>query len=200
MEKLIRLIAAQSGGQLVINELAGKAGLANHTVARYVSLLQEIFLIKLIPAWSRNHSTRITATPKVAVTDSGIAANLVGADTAQFKRPGSSFGPLLEGFVLMELARQQSGNDTRVDLYHYRTREQVEVDAVLENRPRGWNRGQSIIDLTLRRLPRPAASPRSTRRRLHRRGGSAHGSAHSPVRPQATRDADQRTVRTAAVK
>jgi len=34
MEKLIRLIAARSGGQLVINELAGKAGLANHTVAR----------------------------------------------------------------------------------------------------------------------------------------------------------------------
>jgi uncharacterized protein len=42
MEKLVRLIAARSGGQLVINELAGKAGLANHTVARYVSLLQGI--------------------------------------------------------------------------------------------------------------------------------------------------------------
>jgi predicted AAA+ superfamily ATPase len=93
--------------------VAGKAGLANRTVARYVSLLQEIFLIKLIPAGSRNLSTRVTGTPKVAMTDSGIAANLVGADKAQFKRPGSSLGPLLEGFVLMELARQQSWNDTR---------------------------------------------------------------------------------------
>ena len=99
-----------------------------------MSLLQEIFLIKLIPAWSRNLGTRVTGTAKVAVTDSGIAANLVGADAAQFKRPGSSFGPLLEGFVLMELARQQSWNDMRVDLCHYRTRDQVEVDAVLENR------------------------------------------------------------------
>jgi predicted AAA+ superfamily ATPase len=62
-----------------------------------VSLLQEIFLIKLIPAWSRNLSVRVIGTPKVAVTDSGIAANLVGADIAQFKRPGSSFGLLLEG-------------------------------------------------------------------------------------------------------
>jgi predicted AAA+ superfamily ATPase len=150
MEKLVRLIAARSGGQLVINELAGKAGLANHTVARYVSLLQEIFLIKLIPAWSRNLSTRVTGTPKVAVTDSGIAANLVGADAAQFKRPGSSFGPLLEGFVLMELARQRSWNDTRVDLYHYRTRDQVEVDAVLENR-----RGQVVgIEVKASSTPR----------------------------------------------
>jgi predicted AAA+ superfamily ATPase len=66
-----------------------------------VSLLQEILLIKLIPAWSRNLSTRVTGTPKVAMTDSGIAANLVGADTAQFKRPGSSLGPLLQGFVLI---------------------------------------------------------------------------------------------------
>lgn len=66
-----------------------------------MSLLQEILLIKLIPAWSRNLSTRVTGTPKVAMTDSGIAANLVGADTAQFKRPGSSLGPLLQGFVLI---------------------------------------------------------------------------------------------------
>ncbi len=150
MEKLVRLIAARSGGQLVINELAGKAGLANHTVARYVSLLQEIFLIKLVPAWSRNLSTRVTGTPKVAMTDSGIAANLVGADAAQFKRPGSPFGSLLEGFVLMELARQQSWNDMRVDLYHYRTRDQVEVDAVLENR-----RGQVVgIEVKASSTPR----------------------------------------------
>jgi predicted AAA+ superfamily ATPase len=50
LEKLVRLIAAHSWRQFVINELTGKAGLANHTVARYVSLLQDIFLIKLIPA------------------------------------------------------------------------------------------------------------------------------------------------------
>ncbi|WP_435822688.1 DUF4143 domain-containing protein [Microbispora bryophytorum] len=49
-------------------------------------------------------------------------------------RPDSQFGPLLEGFVLMELARQLTWSDERVELFHYRTKDKVEVDAVLENR------------------------------------------------------------------
>jgi len=39
---------------------------------------------------------------------------------------------MLENFVLMELARQLTWSDERVRLHHYRTRDQVEVDAILE--------------------------------------------------------------------
>ena len=44
------------------------------------------------------------------------------------------FGPLLDGFVLMELARQLTWSRERAELFHYRTKDKVEVDAVLENR------------------------------------------------------------------
>ncbi|MGC5012446.1 DUF4143 domain-containing protein [Streptosporangium sp. DT93] len=66
--------------------------------------------------------------------DSGIAANLLAADARSLVRPEGVFGPLLEGFVLMELARQLTWSDERVELFHYRTKDRVEVDAVLENR------------------------------------------------------------------
>jgi uncharacterized protein len=134
MRRLVRLLAARSGQLLVPHALATDIGLATSTVARYVALLEEVFLVKRIPAWSRNISTRATGTPKVALVDSGLAANLVDVDASGLLRPGSPFGPLLEGFVLMELARQLTWSDERVDLYHYRTRDKVEVDAVLENR------------------------------------------------------------------
>ena len=49
-------------------------------------------------------------------------------------RPGGQFGPLLEGFVLMELARQLTWSRQRAELFHYRTKDKVEVNAVLENR------------------------------------------------------------------
>ena len=39
---------------------------------------------------------------------------------------------MLENFVLMELARQLTWNEQRASLSHYRTRDGVEVDAVLE--------------------------------------------------------------------
>ena len=73
------------------------------------------------------------------MVDSGLAANLLGFDAERLLDPGAPIGPLLEGFVLMELARQLTWSDQRAELYHYRTRDKVEVDAVLENR-----RGQTV--------------------------------------------------------
>ncbi len=134
MRALIRLLAARSGQLLVANAVGSEARLPASTVHRYLALLEEVFLIKRIPAWSRNVSTRATGTPKLAFVDSGIAANLVGADVRSLLRPGGPFGPLLEGFVLMELARQLTWSRQRAELFHYRTKDKVEVDAVLENR------------------------------------------------------------------
>ncbi|MBI1758319.1 MAG: ATP-binding protein [Actinobacteria bacterium] len=134
MAALVRLLAARSGQLLVPTTVGSEARLPQRTVERYLALLEEVFLIKRIPAWSRNLGTRATATRKLALTDSGVAANLLGTTPRHLLRPGGAFGPLLEGFVLMEIARQLSWSSQRADLYHYRTRDNVEVDAVIENR------------------------------------------------------------------
>ncbi|WP_409185249.1 ATP-binding protein [Amycolatopsis sp. VS8301801F10] len=136
LRALLRLLAGRNAGLLVPNSLGNDAGLTYHTTQRYLSLLEEIFLIKRIPAWSRTVTGRAVDTPKVAFVDTGIAADLVQAEPAALIRPGGEFGSLLEGFVLMELARQLTWSGNRAELYHYRTKDKVEVDAVLEN-PRG---------------------------------------------------------------
>jgi predicted AAA+ superfamily ATPase len=134
MQALLRLLAARAGHLLVERALSNETSLSASTVRRYLSLLEEVFLIKRIPAWSRNLSRRATAIPKLAFVDSGVAANLLAADARSLVRPGSPFGPLLESFVLMEIARQLTWSDERAELSHYRTKDGVEVDAVLENR------------------------------------------------------------------
>jgi predicted AAA+ superfamily ATPase len=134
MRALIRLLAARSAQLLVAASVGSEAGISQATALRYVSLLEEVFLIKRIPAWSRNLSSRAVGTAKLAFVDSGIAANLLGADARALIRPGGPFGPLMEGFVQMELARQATWSETRVDLYHFRTKDKVEVDVVLEDR------------------------------------------------------------------
>ncbi|MEU4829287.1 ATP-binding protein [Streptosporangium sp. NPDC023615] len=134
MRALIRLLAARSGQLLVPGSLGSGIGLSVSTIHRYLGLLEEVFLIKRIPAWSRNLGGRAIGTSKTAFVDSGIAANLLAADARSLVRPEGVFGPLLEGFVLMELARQLTWSDERVELFHYRTKDKVEVDAVLENR------------------------------------------------------------------
>jgi uncharacterized protein len=104
---------------------------------RYLRLLEEIFLIKRVPGWSRNVGTRITATPKLVFVDSGVAARMLAADAHTLRRPGGQIGPLLEGFVISELARQLTWSETPAEMYHYRDHNKVEVDVILEDRRGG---------------------------------------------------------------
>lgn len=99
---------------------------------RYLELLTAVFLIKEIPAWSTNQTQRAIGTPKLAFVDSGIATHLIGQDVTRLGEPDGAAGPMMETFVLMELARQLTWSSERARLHHYRTKEKVEVDAVLE--------------------------------------------------------------------
>jgi uncharacterized protein len=134
LKALVRLLAARSGQLVAAGSLESDLQISRPTVARYMSLLEEIFLIKRIPGWPRNLGTRATATSKLLFVDSGIAARLLSVDSHALRRPGAPFGPLLEGFVLSELARQLTWSTELADLYHYRDHNKVEVDVVLENR------------------------------------------------------------------
>jgi uncharacterized protein len=136
LKALLGMLAARSGQLVAAGSLESDLQISRPTVARYMGLLEEIFLIKRIPGWSRNLGTRATATPKLVFVDSGIAARLLSVDSHALRRPGAPFGPLLEGFVLSELARQITWSNELAELYHYRDHNKVEVDAVLENRRR----------------------------------------------------------------
>jgi predicted AAA+ superfamily ATPase len=139
MRALTRLVAARSGQLLVPGALGNELKLSRQTVNRYLGLLEEVFLIKRIPAWSRNIGSRAVSASKSTFVDSGIAANLMDLDITSLRRPGGQLGPLLEGFVAMEIARQLTWSRHRAELYHYRTKDKVEVDIILENR-----RGQVV--------------------------------------------------------
>ncbi|WP_436536681.1 ATP-binding protein [Actinoplanes sp. HUAS TT8] len=134
LRTMIRLLAARSGTIIVPGALESSLALARPTIVRYLQALEEIFLVKRIPGWSRNLGTRATAAPKLIFADSGILANEVGVDARALLRPGAPFGPLLESFVLSEIARQLTWSDQLAELHHYRDHSQFEVDAVLESR------------------------------------------------------------------
>ena len=95
-------------------------------------MLSAVFLIKQIPAWSASQTHRAVGTPKLAFTDTGIASHLLGQDASRLGEPDGAAGPMIETFVLMELARQLTWSSERARLHHYRTKDKVEVDAVLE--------------------------------------------------------------------
>lgn len=84
MRTVLRLLAARTAGELVVSGIAQDAGTARATAANYVGLLQALYLVVELPAWSANHTTRVTNRSKIVLVDSGLAADLVGADEADF--------------------------------------------------------------------------------------------------------------------
>ncbi|HEX8343913.1 MAG TPA: ATP-binding protein [Actinoplanes sp.] len=132
LRTLLALLAGRSGGLLAPTSLASQSGIPRTTLTRYLAMLAAVFLIKEVPAWSAGTTRRAVGTPKLAYVDSGVACHLLGQDAARLAEPGGAAGAMVENFVLMELARQLTWSDERATLHHYRTKDQVEVDAVIE--------------------------------------------------------------------
>ena len=130
--RLLSLLAGRVSGLLVPAALAGQAAIPRTTLVRYLELLSTVFLIKSVPAWSSGHTARAVGTPKLAFVDTGIACHLIGQDAGRLDEPGGAAGPILENFAVMEVARQLTWAEQRARLYHYRTKDQLEVDAVVE--------------------------------------------------------------------
>ncbi|TCM44286.1 ATP-binding protein [Kribbella sp. VKM Ac-2568] len=131
--RLLQLCAARTGNELNVSAIASDLGFPARTVDGYLGLLTEAFLIDRIPAWSTNLSSKVVRRPKLVVTDTGLAAHLVGATSATVDRNGGPFGQLLETFVANEIRKQLTWSASRPTLWHFRDRSGAEVDLVLEH-------------------------------------------------------------------
>jgi uncharacterized protein len=139
LPRLLRLVAARHTGILNIADLASDAQLPRTSVQRYLDVLEATFLSVRLPAWSPNLSQREIRAPKILLTDPGLAAHLRQVDLATLARPERAAGvdgPIIEGFVLAELLRQAAWSDRRPQVSHYRDRDSIEVDAIVEARGR----------------------------------------------------------------
>ncbi|CAN5704952.1 ATP-binding protein [soil metagenome] len=130
---LLRLVAARSSNMLNFNDVARDAGLPPTTVKRYWALLEAVFMGLTIPAWSGNLTSRLSKTPKLIVTDSGLLCYLLGLDATRLKEDALMTGAVLETFAGLELSKQIGWASKQIRLFHYRTHTQQEVDYVLED-------------------------------------------------------------------
>ena len=132
LKRILRLLAANTAGELNVASLARDLGMPRSTVDGYLPLLETVYLFFQVPAWSRNLSAKVTRHPKAHVLDAGLAAHLLAVDPAGLSLPSNpAAGRLLETFVAGELARQRTWARVPFDLHHLRDRDGMEVDLVL---------------------------------------------------------------------
>jgi uncharacterized protein len=148
---LLQQAAVRSGHEVVVADLARELQIDQATVHAYMDVLATLFMVRLLPAWGTSRTTRAKKRPVVHLTDTALAAHLLNASAEQLTDPSSPwFGPLLESFVVGELAKQASWSEHPVDLHHYRDRDQREVDVIIE-------RGQDIVGIEVKATATPSS-------------------------------------------
>jgi predicted AAA+ superfamily ATPase len=132
MLRLLELAAGQCAHLLNVSELASPFQLSRPTIRDYVTLLQRIFLVDFLPPWHSNRVKRLIRTPKLHLTDTGLAGALLGLNEGRLMEERGLLGQLLETFVYNELKRQASWNQTDFTFFHYRDKDMYEVDLVIQ--------------------------------------------------------------------
>ncbi len=132
LPRLLRLVASSTAQELNVNAIANDLQLPWATIDGYLSMLETLFVWHGLPPWSRNLRARVVRHRKVHMSDSGLAAFLLGVNERELASPLSkTVGRLTETFVTGEIARQITWSEEAPVLYHYRDKAR-EVDLVLE--------------------------------------------------------------------
>ncbi|MFZ2852479.1 MAG: ATP-binding protein [Rhodocyclaceae bacterium] len=133
LPRFLRALAQVSGQLCNYTQLGGQLGLDHKTAARYISVFEQMYLLKRVDVWARNRLKRVVKTPKLQFIDSGLLSTLADFSPAVFALDRSRFGNVLETFVYGELLKHATAADGDFQLLYYRDHDQFEVDVVVEN-------------------------------------------------------------------
>lgn len=133
LPNLLRILANRAGGLVNDADIARDAGLNPVTSRNYKTLLKMLFLTFELAPWSRNIGKRLVKSPKGYMSDTLLLCHLMQYELSDLEqnRP-ELFGHILENFVATELLKLMTFQNEKMDLYHFRTSDNKEVDFVLE--------------------------------------------------------------------
>jgi len=136
--RLLELLALRTGTLLNASGLSKDLGLHRGTVDHYLAILERLFLVRSLPGWHRNAGKRLIKSPKLHVVDSGLAGTLAGLTVDDWLARREDMGRLLESFVIQQLHAQATWTDPDLRFWHYRDKDQVEVDLVITRGEKVW--------------------------------------------------------------
>ena len=118
---LVQLLAFNVGSEVNYDNLARDTGISKTTVANYLQLLEQCFIIKICPSFSRNISNELKKGKKVYFCDNGVRNAIIGDFSPMAARRGQDASALWENFFFMERVKLHSIRNDFTDMYFWRT-------------------------------------------------------------------------------
>ncbi len=128
--KLLQALAYQVGNEVSFNEISNLIGLDNQTVEKYIQLLEQIYIIFRLPAFSRNNRKELKRSRKIYFYDNGIRNALISDFRLLEMR--NDIGALWENFLISERMKYKGYHNVWAQSYFWRTHDQQEIDYIEE--------------------------------------------------------------------
>jgi predicted AAA+ superfamily ATPase len=129
LRRLCGMLAHVQGCTVNASKLAASLGIDGKSVRHYMNLLEGLYLLRSLPAWSRNAGKRLVKSPKTYWRDSGLLHALAGLGDIEQVLGHPLCGHSWEGYCIEQILAALPPN---VSASHYRTQAGAEVDLVLE--------------------------------------------------------------------
>ncbi len=113
-------------------------GLSYHTVARYVDLLEEAFLVRRLAPNHANIGKRLSKSPKVYWRDTGLLHALLGVEDPDGLRSQPWVRTSWEGWVIEQILGALDATGRPWEAFFLRTSDQYEIDLLLRWRGLLW--------------------------------------------------------------
>jgi uncharacterized protein len=131
LQKLLKALAFQVGSEVTYRELAKLLDSNHNTIAKYIDLLEQCFIIYKLNSFSRNHRNELKNGFKIYFWDLGIRNSLIQNFNRMENR--ADVGALWENFCINERIKTLQANNQRANLYFWRsTIPNKEIDFVEE--------------------------------------------------------------------
>lgn len=123
--KLLEALSSQSGQLLNVAELSNTVNIAKQTVEKYLFILENTYIIKLVRPYSGNLRSELFKTPKIFFYDTGLMQMLWLRAL-----PKELMGSVFETSVFSELVKKHG----KEAVYYWRTKDKKEIDFILKDR------------------------------------------------------------------
>ncbi len=129
---LLHLSCLRSGQVLNLSQLARDSKLTSATTSRYLSLLETSFVISKLNAYLGNRASRLIKSPKIYMSDSGLACFVAGIDKFQMDYPEPLYGALFETYMAQNFFSIIGSRWREAQLYYWSIQGRHEVDFIIE--------------------------------------------------------------------
>jgi len=123
------MVAYAPGGLFNASAFASSLTFTNDTVMRYMSILEESFLIRSLQPWLPNLKERLVKSPRLFIRDSGLVIPLLGINDFIDMLGRPEAGAIWEGYVIEEICRIVGD---KAEPYFYRSGGGAELDLILD--------------------------------------------------------------------